>query len=126
MSEFDKFRLEEHLIEMEETRQSAPEEIGEAYENLVSQLDDMGITSSSKRASFLTFWLGVELQKIFADVLAGELRRGKYFQLVCATIEDLLKFSFDDARESAWALGSIMKEIAEESMRLQTQMEDAM
>jgi hypothetical protein len=125
MKEFDKFRLEEHLIEMEETRRSTPQEIEETYERLVSQLNDMGMTSPSKRASFLTFWLGVEFQKIFADVLSGKLRKGKYFQLVCTTIEDLLKFSFDDARESAWALGSIMKEIAEESMRIQADMNNA-
>ncbi|MFP3952327.1 MAG: hypothetical protein ACLFVP_09345 [Candidatus Bathyarchaeia archaeon] len=124
MSEFEKFRLEEHLLEMEETRRSAPEEVEEAYDGLISQLNDMGLTSSRKRASFLTFWLGVELQEIFRDVLAGKMRRGKYFQLVCATLEDLLKFSFNDTRESAWALGSVMKEIAEESMRIQKQMKE--
>ena len=117
MNEYDKFRLNEHLIDLEETINSAPMEIREAYQKLIDQLNESGMATPSSRSNFLTFWLGVEFQRIFADVLSGEIERRKYLQFVCTSLENLVKFSFEDAGEVAWALGSVMKEMAEESIR---------
>ena len=117
MNEYEKFRLNEHLIEIDETVNSAPPEVRETYQTLINQLKELGIETPVSRSNYLTFWLGVELQKIFSEVLSGELDKAKYLQFVCTSIENLVKFSFEDAGEVAWALGSIMKETAEESIR---------
>ncbi len=126
MNELDKFRLDEHLLELKDTIESAPEEAMEAYNRLKEHLKVLGMTTPTARTRFMTFWLGVELQSIYSDVLAGQLRTGKYFQIVCSTLESLLKFSFTDTTETAWALSSILKTLTEDSMRCREQVKDAL
>ena len=122
MNEDEKFQLEEHENEKNEIVDSAPGEVKEIYQRLVTQLSEVGINSPRDRANFLTFWLGVEFQNVFSTVLAGDLREGKYYQFVCHTIENLLRYSFKEPLPITWVLSSVMKETAEESMRSNRQM----
>jgi len=78
LNEDEKFRLEEHEYGKNEIINSAPSEVKEIYNKLVTQLNDVGVNSPRKRANFLTFWLGVEFQSLFTKVLAREFREGKY------------------------------------------------
>ena len=94
------------------------------YQKLVVQLREIGINSPKTRASFLSFWLGVDLKNLFSEVLTGDLREGKYYQLVYSTIENLLKFSFNDTVDVAWALSSVLREMAEDSMRSKRQIDN--
>ena len=117
LNEYEKFRLNEYLLEINETVSSAPIQVKETYQKLLDQLKEVGISTPSSRSNFLTFWLGVEFQNIFLEVLSGELERKRYLQFICTSIENLVKFSFDDESEASWALSSVMKEMAEESIR---------
>ena len=119
-----KFLLDEHLHEKEEIVSSAPEDVQDCYQKLVAKLKEIGINSPKTRTSFLSFWLGVELKNLFSEVLTGDLREGKYYQLVCSTIENLLKFSFNDTVDVAWALSSVLREMAEDSMRSKRQIDN--
>ena len=122
MNEDKKFRLERHEYRKNEIINSAPSEVKEIYNKLVTQLNELDVNSPRKRANFLTFWLGVEFQSLFSKVLTGELREGKYYQVVCNAIENLLKYSFNDILPITWILSSVMKEMAEESMRFNRQL----
>lgn len=124
MNEDEKLQLEEHLYEKNEIINSAPSEVKELYQKLVTQLKGIGINSPRERANFLTFWLGVEFKNVFSDVLAGDLREGRYYQLVCSTIENLVQFSFNDTLAITWALSSVMKEMVEDSMRSNRQLKN--
>jgi hypothetical protein len=118
LNEYEKFRLNEHTLEIDETIKSAPSELRGIYQKLIEQLKNAGIETTLSRCNFLTFWLGVELQTLYSDVLSSELEKSRYLQFVCRTLENIVRFSFEDVGEIAWALGSVMKETAEESLRI--------